>query len=105
MFDVLADLEHAIDKVAADESPLDVVRMCRLADRVEFLRLRAIGGFDRSCEWQADGFLSAASALGARCRMSRGHAHRAVDLARKVEQLPEVADAFAAGDISRPHVE
>src|SRR5580765_6811141 len=104
MFDVLADLENAIDKVAADESPLDVERMCRLADRVEFLRLRAIGGFDRSCAWQADGFLSAASALRARCRMTRGHAQRAVDVARKVDALHEVAAAFAAGEISRPHV-
>jgi len=54
MFDVLADLERAIDKVFADESPVDVERMCRLADRVEFLRLRAVGRFDRSCERQAD---------------------------------------------------
>ena len=53
MFDALTDLEQAIDKLAADESMLDVERMCRLADRVEFLRLRAIGEYARSGDWQA----------------------------------------------------
>jgi hypothetical protein len=102
--DGLTELENAIDKVAAHEAPLDIERMCRLADRVEFLRLRALG-FDRSLVWQAEGFLSAASAVRVRTRMTRGQAHRAIELARKVEQLPEVAAAFGAGEISRAHVE
>jgi len=105
VFDVLSELENAIDKVAADESLLDVERMCRLADRVEFLRLRAIGAFDRSCIWQVEGFSSAASAVRARTRMTRGQAHRAIELARKVDELPELAAAFGAGEISRAHVE
>ena len=105
MFDALTELEHAIDKVAAEVLPVDVERMCRLADRVEFLRVRAIGAFDRSAVWQDDGSLSAAAALRVRCRMSQGHAHRAVALARKVEQLPATAEAFAAGEISRAHAE
>ena len=73
MFDVLDvlldDLDAAIDKVAACESVFDVERLCRLADRVEFLRVRAIGAFDRSGDWQLNGFLSAAAALRVRCRM------------------------------------
>jgi hypothetical protein len=37
--------------------------------------------------------------------MSSGHARRAVDMARKLDTLPELSDAFAAGEISRAHVE
>jgi Domain of unknown function (DUF222) len=105
MFDVLDELETAIDKVAASEQSVDVERMCRLAERVEFLRLRAVRDYDRSCQWQADGHVSAASALRAKCRTSYGSARRSVELARKLESLPLVADAFAAGEITRPHAE
>ena len=63
MFDALTELESAIDKVAAEESALDVERMCRLADRVEFLRLRAIGEYGRSGDWQLNDALSPAAAL------------------------------------------
>jgi hypothetical protein len=103
MFGVLDELEAAIDKVAASELSVDVERMCRLAERVEFLRLRAVREFDRSCEWQADGHVSAAAALRAKCRMSYGQARRSIDLARKLEHLPETAAAFGAGEISREH--
>ena len=105
MFDVLTELECAIDKVAADESALDVERMWRLADRVEFLRLRAIGEYERSGDWQSNDFLTAPAALRHRCRMSAGHAKRAIDVARKLDALPEVSAAFAAGAVSRAHVE
>jgi hypothetical protein len=79
--------------------------MCRLADRVECLRVRAIGAFDRSGDWQRDGFLSAASAVRACARLTRGQAHAAIELARKLEELPETAAAFGAGEISRRHAE
>jgi hypothetical protein len=105
VFDVLTELEDAIDKVAADESAVDGERLCRLADRVEFLRLRAIGSFDRSGEWRLNDSLTAAAALRMTCRMNSGHAVRAVELARKLDDLPELAEAFAAGDVSRAHVE
>jgi hypothetical protein len=104
--DVLSELECAIDKVAADETvDLDVEWVCRLADRVEFLRLRAIGEYARSGDWQLNDYLTAPAALRARCRMSAGHAQRAVQLARKLDELPELAAAFAAGDVSRAHAE
>lgn len=105
MFDALSELENAIDKVAAEVDDLDVARVCRLADRVDFLRLRAIGAFDRSMAWQPDGYLSAASAVRDKTRLTRGQAAHAVDLARKLEELPETAEAFAAGEIARPHAE
>jgi hypothetical protein len=105
MSDALAELENAIDKVLAEESALDVARMCRLADRLEFLRVRAIGEYERSGEWRVNDYLTAPAALRHTCRMSAGHASRAVQLARKLDTLPELANAFAAGDVSRAHVE
>jgi hypothetical protein len=105
MFDALDDLETAIDKVAASERELDVERMCRLADRVEFLKLRTIRDYERSGAWQAEGFVSTASALRAKCRMVPAVEHAAVGLARKLERLPETAAAFGAGEISRHHAE
>ena len=41
MFDPLDELEAAIDKVAAFEGVVDVERIARLCERVEFLRVRA----------------------------------------------------------------
>ena len=105
MFGVLDELETAIDKVAASESALDVERICRLSERVEFLKLRAIRDYDRSGAWQADGFVSTASALRSKCRMPHEIARRAIDLGRKLESLPLVADAFASGEISRDHAQ
>jgi hypothetical protein len=104
MFDVLDDLEAAIDKLAADEGSVDVVRLCELAERLEAQRLRAVAAFDRSCSWAAEGFVSPASALRAKTRCSHGHAMRSVRLARKLDALPEVATAFGAGEISSEHV-
>ncbi|MCU1426287.1 MAG: hypothetical protein JWL83_287, partial [Actinomycetia bacterium] len=56
-------------------------------------------------EWQADGFVSSASWLRERCHLSHGDATSAVKLARTLEEMPAVADAFAAGDISRRHAQ
>ena len=104
MFDVLDDLEVAIEKIAAAESMLDVERLSVLAERLEFQRLRAVSAFERSGEWAADGFVSTASALRAKTRCSHGQAHRSVQTARKLESLPETAAAFAAGEITGEHV-
>jgi len=105
MFDVLDELEAVIDKVAAFEGSVDVERLCVQVERLEFQRLQAIGAYDRSCVWQAEGFLSTASALRSKCRMGHGTARRLVDLARKLELLAETAVAFGAGEISREHAE
>ena len=103
MFDVLDDLEAAIEKVAADEGQVDVERIWLLAERVEFLKLRAVGRYDGSCDWAAAGVVSTASALRAKTRCTPGAAHGAIRLARKLEQLPETAASFAAGAITREH--
>ena len=71
--------------------------------RSNFLKVRALGRFDESGDWAAEGFVSAAAWLRARTNMSHGAAVQALTLARRLPQLPETAAAFAAGEISRQH--
>ena len=73
MFDVLDDLEDAVDKLAAEDGYVDVVRLTKIAERIEFERLRAVRAFDRSASWATE-FTSAAAALRAKTRRSAGQA-------------------------------
>ena len=66
--------------------------------------LTKVAAFDRSDEWRAAGFLSSTAALRNVCRMTHGTARADIELARKLDQLPEVALAFGRGDIARAHV-
>ena len=101
--DDLDHLEAAIDKVAAAEQLPDVARLHRLAERLDAVRVRAVGELDRSGAYLDDGFPSAAAWVRERCRLSHGAAHATVTLARKLTRLAETSHAFAAGDISRQH--
>jgi 5-methylcytosine-specific restriction endonuclease McrA len=65
--------------------------------------LKKVAAYDRSGDWAADGFLNAASALRAVCRIDQGVARGHAELARKLEDLPQVAAAFERGDISSRH--
>ncbi len=78
-------------------------KMRRELDAGEAAWLAVVAELHHSGEWAAEGFASAGGALGVACRMDRGVAHGHVHLARKLEQLPAVAEALAAGDISVDH--
>jgi hypothetical protein len=85
-------------------SQLDEIALDRRAlDAAEAAWLEKVRAYDRSGAWQADGFQNAASALRDACHLAHGVARGHIDLARKLEQLPKVAAAFAAGDISARH--
>ncbi|MCU1467686.1 MAG: endonuclease, partial [Actinomycetia bacterium] len=62
-----------------------------------------VGAYDRSEHWRADGYGSVEAAIADACRIDRGVVHADVKLARKLEQLPLVAEAFAEGAISQRH--
>ena len=70
----------------------------KLCERVEFLRVSAVGAYDRSGAWELDGFQSAAAGLRSKCRIESARARSTVRLARRLEELPEVSAAFAAGE-------
>jgi hypothetical protein len=101
--DVLDGLEAAIDEVAASGQVIDVARLHRLVERLDALRVQAVGELDRSGAYLDDGFPSAAAWVRQRCRVSHGAAHALVVLARKLARLPQTAGAFGAGEISRQH--
>ena len=84
----------ALDALASERRELDAR---------EAAWLGRVAAYDRSGEWRADGFASAASALRAVCRMTHGAARGHVELARKLRHLPRTRAAFEAGDISRAH--
>ena len=75
----------------------------RELDAQEAAWLRDLNEYDRSGDWSIDQFQSAASAIRHTCRMTPGVAQANVTLGRKLEKLPAVAEAFAAGDISARH--
>src|SRR5579862_4208068 len=72
-------------------------------DQLEAQWLAQVGAYDRSYAWQSDGHLSAAAAIAKLCKMNPGAARAAVELARKLEQLPETRRAFDQGAISKAH--
>jgi Domain of unknown function (DUF222) len=61
--------------------------------------LKKVAAYDRSDDWRAEGYVSAAAAIRVACNMNTGTARGHVDLARKLEDLPEVADAFGRGEM------
>ena len=105
MFALLDELDEAIEKVLASEHAIDPARLRRLADRLEYAWVRAVGEHDRSGAWLDDGAVSSASWVREHCRVPHGVARATVDLARTLQSLPETSEAFGAGDISRRHAE
>ena len=103
MFGTVEQLDDAVQKMLAEGPCGEIERLVRIAEEVEYLKLREIRDYELSGAWQAEGFVSTASALRKKCRMSI--ARGSVVLARKLEVLPEIAAAFAAGEISRAHAE
>src|SRR5262245_64134476 len=103
MFDLMADIEAFVDKLAASEAPADVIRLTRVIERLEYQRLRAVRELDRSGRYVDDDCLSAAAWLRHRARLSAAQSYGSVRLARALDRLPETAAAFETGDISREH--
>ena len=97
MFDTLTDVETAVDKLLASESAADVVRLRRVIERLECAWLASVREAERSGEWQADGFVSTAAWLRAKCNLTPEKRTRSVPLARTLDSLPVTAEAFVAG--------
>jgi Domain of unknown function (DUF222) len=80
-----------------------IAKLRKELDAAEAAWLREVAAYDRSYDWRAEGFMNPASALRHACHMSQGVARGHLELARKLEDLPEVAAAFADGEISARH--
>jgi hypothetical protein len=103
MFDPLDELEAAIDKLAAHDFGVDLMRLRKLADRLEYEWLRKVRAHDRSMDWAADDAVSPAAWLRSKVGVAPGYARATVVLARKLEQFPLMSEAFARGDVARQH--
>ncbi len=83
-----------LDRLAADRRDIDAR---------EAAWLRDVADYDRAGAWRDSGCPNAAAALAARCHMTEGAARTHVELARSLDDLPAVADAFGTGAVSRQH--
>jgi hypothetical protein len=76
----------------------------RLVDRLEAQRVRLVAAADRSGALADDGAATAASWLRRHSSLTAAQASDRAKLARRLPDLPEVAAAFAAGDLGVAHV-
>src|ERR1700741_2129938 len=104
MFGVVDELEDLTAKVVASEQPVDVAQLRKVIDRLEYVWLRAVREEAQAAEWSSE-FLSVCGWLRKECNLTPAAARGAVTLSRALAHLPETADAFAAGEISRAHAE
>src|SRR5438874_5711665 len=74
-------------------------------DRAEARLAGLIGEFDAGQGWDADAATSMVAWLKDHCRMSGGDAHRLVQVAKRVRQLPVTRVAWAAGELSSGQVQ
>ena len=93
----LVQYEHMFASLEA------IAKLRKELDAAEAAWLREVAAYDRSYDWRAEGFMNPASALRHACHLSQGVARAHLELARKLEDLPEVAAAFADGEISARH--
>ncbi len=111
--DPLAELEYAIDELAevdhragtGHERRTRLMRMQRLQNRVDAERLRLVEVVDRSGDALAAGAVNTKAWLHHECGLAKGQAGRDVHAARRLEEFPAWTAAYAAGAVSRGHVD
>jgi hypothetical protein len=104
MFDALQDVEDTVAKLVASEHPADLARLAKVRRRLDATWLRAVDDYARSEVWCPE-FPSAAVAVRAASGLSTGKARHDVVTARKLRDFPELAHAFADGEIDRQRVD
>jgi hypothetical protein len=92
-------------RLADAEAAEGFAQLQRISELVEAKRLRWLGDQDRRASWRADGYLSSAAWLADRFRVSHGAAKGQVKVAQALEAMPEVREAFAAGEVSSSAVQ
>jgi Domain of unknown function (DUF222) len=109
VFEELESAVAALERVSEGLEPdcFDVGQAKRAIDlctRVERLVVASRNRLARRLElavvWKRDGHRSAAHWLASATGTSVGAAMRSLETARRLEELPETADAFRAGELS-----
>jgi Domain of unknown function (DUF222) len=108
----VAELQIAVQRVAgcigtADAADLGegLVQIREVGiDPLEAAFASGLRRFDKAGEYKADGALSAVAWVRERCNLSAGAAAERLNVARQLETLPQIARAFASGDVGFQHV-
>jgi hypothetical protein len=82
----------------------EVVELRRQIDRLEAQWRRRVAEFDRRDQHRVDGAVSAGAWLRWRCRVPARRASRVVKEARALTEMPDTAEAFAAGHLPVDHM-
>jgi hypothetical protein len=105
----ISQLRVAVDALAAEELPWlladDLIELQRLRSGLDAQIARRVRAFDRSKEWVLAGARTPGAWLQRECRMSSRDATAEVSVARQVDEMPAVADAWQSGAINSGHVE
>jgi hypothetical protein len=88
---------------AALADPDTIVALHRQLARLDAAVTQAVGAFDTSRAWAADGARSAGAWIATRCRQPAGVAHHRARLARALPHIPQVRAAWLAGRIDTHH--
>lgn len=81
----------------------ELVRLHRLSNQLEAEITRRVANFDSSQAYADTLALTTQSWLRGECNLTPNQASERVRVARKLEDLPRTAEAFASGDMSLPH--
>jgi Domain of unknown function (DUF222) len=107
----MSSLGSAIDELAVedlDATPTafadDLVELARARERLDAEWLRRLAVFDARQGAGGDEVLSTQCWVRRHCRMTAGAARERVSVARRIDEVPETAAAFAAGEIDYGHV-
>ncbi|HEX6311149.1 MAG TPA: DUF222 domain-containing protein, partial [Acidimicrobiia bacterium] len=108
----MGNLRSAVDELAAldpdemgpEAAADELLEDLRQRDRLDARIQRLLARVDRSGVWADDGSVSTRAWLRRHARMAAGEASDRVRTARRLDDIPATAAAFAAGDISYRHV-
>jgi hypothetical protein len=108
--DVLDTFEATIDELARlDEFSLSdretVVRVHRLAAKVDYLKSKVAAAFDAGGEWAMNGARTSVMWVDTRCHAAKTDTHRQLRLGRALAHMPATEQAWSAGLIGAAQVE
>jgi hypothetical protein len=106
MFEQVSDqLEELMGQLDIPASGPGLVRAFALFDRFRAQLLDAVGDFDASEGWRAEGATSATAWLRRETRQSRREASSCARAARRLRDLPVTAAAYLDGALSTGQVQ
>ena len=88
-----------------DEAEAGFTQLQRISELVEAKRLRWLADQNRRASYRRDGYLTTAGWLADRFRVAAGSAKRQVQVAQALQQMPQVRDSFAKGEVSSSAVQ